>query len=285
MTGRAIASAVNVSEGRDTDIVDRLGAVGGDLLLDVHVDADHHRSVLTLGGAPGELLVALKSLVTAAVDLLDLRGHRGLHPRFGVVDVVPFTPVGSDDLSGALELRDRLAIWAGDALGIPCFLYGPMPDGGERSLPEVRRGAFRTLLPDTGPRVPHPSAGAMAVGARQPLVAYNVWVAGLSGAEARVIARRIRGPGVRAIGLVEGSFAQISCNLTEPGRVGPATLYDAVAAALPEPATITRTELVGLVPASVLEGVPRARWEALDLSAGSVLETRLADRFLRKRRS
>ncbi len=285
LSARAAASAVNLSEGRDVATIDRLCEACGDPLLDVHHDADHHRSVLTLGGAPGELLDAVRSLVGTALELLDLREHAGLHPRFGVVDVVPFTPIGSEDLSMAIELRDRLAIWAGETLGLPCFLYGPMPDGGERSLPDVRKGAFQSIVPDTGPSRPHPSAGAVAVGARGPLVAYNLWVEGVSGIEARATARRLRRAGLRALGLVAGAFAQISCNLTDPGRLGPLDVYEAVAVALPPGARITRAELVGLIPATVLEGVPKARWKSLGLSADAVLEARLDDRSLRKRRS
>jgi glutamate formiminotransferase / 5-formyltetrahydrofolate cyclo-ligase len=280
-----VASAVNLSEGRNTTTIDRLCDACDEVLLDVHRDPDHNRSVLTLGGPPVALLAAVRALVEAAVAALDLRGHRGLHPRFGVVDVVPFTPVGSTDLTPALELRDRLAIWAGVALGVPCFLYGPMPDGGTRSLPEVRKGAFTTLLPDTGPRQPHPSAGAMAVGARGPLVAYNLWVEGVSKTEASAVARRLRGEAIRVLGLVDGQFAQISCNLTDPDRVGPAEAYDAVAGALPAAGRITRAELVGLVPAAVLERTPQERWEQLDLSADASLEARLSDASLRRLRS
>ncbi len=141
-------------------MLDRLADACGDLLLDVHRDADHHRSVLTLAGPAAELL-GRGPLPRRAwpCGTLDLTGHAGVHPRFGVVDVVPFTPVGTADLAPAIEARDRLAIWAGAALGVPCFLYGPMPDGGSRSLPEVRRGAFVTLQPDTGPDRPTRAPG------------------------------------------------------------------------------------------------------------------------------
>jgi glutamate formiminotransferase / 5-formyltetrahydrofolate cyclo-ligase len=280
-----VASAVNVSEGRDTTTIDRLCDACGELLLDVHRDADHNRSVLTLGGPPVELLGAVRALIEAAVTALDLKGHEGLHPRFGVVDVVPFAPVASSDLSDALELRDRVAIWAGAALGVPCFLYGPMPDGGTRSLPDVRKGAYTTLVPDTGPSQPHPSAGSMAVGARGPLVAYNLWVEGVSKVEARAVARQLRGEAIRVLGLVGGGVAQISCNLTDPDHLGPAEAYDAVAGALPPTGRIIRAELVGLVPTAVLERTPRERWAELDLSTDSGLETRLAQPSVRRLRS
>lgn len=285
MSARVLASAVNVSEGRDPDTVDVLAAACGDLLLDVHLDADHHRSVLTLGGPGRDLLDAVQTLVRAAVETLDLSGHAGVHPRFGVVDVVPFTPVGSPDLAPAIEARDRLAIWAGATLGVPCFLYGPMPDGGTRSLPEVRRGAFITLRPDTGPDRPHANGGAMAVGARGNLVAYNLWVTGLTLAETRAVATRLRGGSIRALGLAVGRFTQVSCNLVEPDVVGPAEAYDRVAAALPPTGRIERAELVGLVPASVLARTPESRFVELGLSVGDGLEARLEDPALRRRRS
>lgn len=284
MTARVLASAVNLSEGRDHAVLDRLAAACGDVLLDVHRDADHHRSVLTLGGPATAVLRGAERLVAQAVEALDLAGHTGAHPRFGVVDVVPFTPVGSSDLAPAIEARDRLAIWAGATLKIPCFLYGPMPDGGSRSLPEVRRGAFAGLIPDTGPDRPHPRAGAIAVGARGPLVAYNLWVEGVSLADARAVAARIRGPALRALGLELGAGLQVSCNLIDPGRLGPAEAYDLVTASLPRAGRIARAELVGLVPEAVLARVPITRWTELGLSADDGLEARLEDASLRKRR-
>ena len=285
VSARVLASAVNVSEGRDASAVDLLADACGDLLLDVHRDAYHHRSVLTVAGPAAEVLDGVRSLVEVAVRTLDLTGHAGVHPRFGVVDVVPFTPVGSADLAPAIEARDRLAIWAGAALGVPCFLYGPMPDGGARSLPEVRRGAFVTLQPDTGPDRAHASGGAMAVGARGGLVAYNVWVTGMTPAETRAAAGRVRNESLRALGLVVGRFTQVSCNLVDPDTVGPAEAYDRVAASLPRTARITRAELVGLVPASVLARTPEDRWPELGLSAGDGLEARLNDPSLRRRRA
>jgi glutamate formiminotransferase / 5-formyltetrahydrofolate cyclo-ligase len=285
MSAPVLTSAVNVSEGKNVAVIDQLSAAAGELLLDVHRDPDHHRSVLTLAGPAADLLLAVRSLVELTVRSLDLTNHVGVHPRFGVVDVVPFSPVGSDDLTAAVEARDRLAIWAGATLKVPCFLYGPMPDGGSRSLPEVRRGAFVTLQPDTGPTHPERRTGAMAVGARRPLVAYNVWVSGITPADARATARRVRGKSLRALGLAVGQFTQVSCNLIEPEIIGPAEAYDRIAAALPARAQIVKGELVGLVPAAVLSCTPTERWGELGLSADEGLEVRLKDPSLRKRRS
>ncbi len=149
---------------------------------------------------------------------------------------------------------------------MPCFLYGP-----ERSLPDVRRHAFTGLSPDTGPPVAHPTAGAICVGARPVLVAYNVWLGrGVPVATARQVAREIRGPGLRALGLDVGGRAQVSMNLVDPERLTPADAYDAVAARAP----VDRAELVGLVPAAVLHLIPPARWPELGLSAEKALPER-----------
>ncbi len=125
----------------------------------------------------------------------------------------------------------------------------------------------------------------MAVGARGPLVAYNVWVTGMTPEETRAVAAEVRSDSLRALGLVVGQFTQVSCNLVDPATVGPAEAYDRVADSLPPTARITRAELVGLVPASVLADTPEDRWPELGLSAGDGLEARLNDPSLRRRRA
>src|SRR5437762_2268446 len=122
---------VNISEGRRSDLVAAIGATAGSALLDTHVDPDHNRAVLTLSGTD-----AIRAVARAAVGALDLRGHVGVHPRIGVVDVVPFVPLSGSSLSDAVVARDAFATWIFAELGVPAFLYGP-----ERSLPEVRRSA------------------------------------------------------------------------------------------------------------------------------------------------
>jgi glutamate formiminotransferase / 5-formyltetrahydrofolate cyclo-ligase len=247
---------INVSEGRDRSAVAAIAGAAGACLLDVHSDPHHNRSVLTLAGAGVE--EAARAVTTEAVRRIDLRLHVGVHPRLGAVDVVPFVPLTGSAMDDAVAARDRFAAWAGDDLGVPCFLYGP-----ERTLPDVRRHAFTGLAPDTGPAVAHPTAGAICAGARPVLVAYNVWLAeGVDVATARRIAKEIRAPGLRALGLDVGGRAQVSMNLVDPERVTPADAYDAVAARAP----VDRPELVGLVPAPVLAAVPTDRWARLDLS-------------------
>lgn len=261
---------VNVSEGRDASVLEALAAAAGPALLDVHTDPHHHRSVLTLAG-PG-VEEAARRLAVEAVARIDLGRHVGAHPRLGAVDVVPFVPLGRATMADAVAARDRFARWAAEQLAVPCFVYGP-----ERSLPDVRRGAFGPLPPDTGPALPHPTAGAVAVGARPVLVAYNLWLAADAPvATARAVARRARGPAVRSLGLDVGGRAQVSCNLVDPRAVGPADAYDAVAECAAELGTaVVGAELVGLVPASVLDAVPPERWSALDLAPSRTIEARL----------
>jgi glutamate formiminotransferase/glutamate formiminotransferase/formiminotetrahydrofolate cyclodeaminase len=258
---------VNVSEGRRADVIGEIGQRGGAHLLDVHTDPDHNRSVFTLAGHGTGLEDAVRALAAETVARVDLRTHTGVHPRIGVLDVVPFVPLGAATLDDAIAARDRFSAWAGEVLALPCFRYGP-----ERSLPEVRRGAFTSLAPDAGPAEPHPSAGACAVGAREVLVAYNVWLAGSDLPFARTVAATVRGPAIRALGLQVGTGVQVSMNLVAPEDVGPARAYDLVAAQAP----VERAELVGLVPASVLEAVPPHRWAELDLDEARTIEARLA---------
>ena len=286
---------VNVSEGRDRGVITRLVRAGGAAVLDVHQDADHHRSVFTLAGAPDELEAAVRSLARATVTLLDLRGHVGVHPRIGVLDVVPFVAftrapgpaagrlsgLAPGSLDRAVTARDRFAAWAGRELGLPCFLYGP-----HRSLPDLRRRAWVDLAPDQGPSTPHRTAGATAVGARPALVAYNLWLSeGTPLETARAAARGIRGPGIRALGLAVagGRRVQVSCNLIDPWRVGPGAAFDAVSAAIRDlpsgsaevrPA-VTRAELVGLLPQVVLHAEPAHRWRELGISPAATIEARL----------
>jgi glutamate formiminotransferase len=252
---------VNVSEGQDRRVVDAIAAAGGECLLDVHADRHHHRAVLTLAGSAVE--DAARAVAAETVRRVDLRIHAGVHPRLGAVDVVPFVPLAGSTLADALAARDRFAAWAADALELPCFLYGP-----ERSLPEVRRSAFRALAPDLGPPVPHPTAGAVCVGARPVLVAYNVWLGdGVDLATARRVAAAVRGPAVRALGLAVGDRTQVSMNLIDPGVVGPAEAFDGVARLV----AVAGAELVGLVPRTVLDAVAMDRWIELDLSPARTL--------------
>lgn len=255
---------INISEGRDGDVITEVAAAAGDDLLDVHTDPDHHRSVVTVLGEG-----AARRVTATAVARIDLRAHDGVHPRIGAVDVVPFVPLGTSSLDEARDARERFSVWAADELDLPCFSYGP-----ERTLPEVRRGAFTTVAPDTGPSHPHPTAGGVAVGARPVLVAYNVWLAEADLARARRIAAELRGPAVQALGLQVGPRVQVSMNLVAPSVVGPAEVADAVGVRAP----VDGCELVGLLPRQVLDAVAPRRWAELDLGVDRTIEARVAAR-------
>ncbi len=258
---------VNLSEGRNRAVVDRAAGsaeAAGCRVLDVHVDAWHHRCVLTL--ADPCLERGVRAVAEQAVASIDLSAHRGAHPRLGALDVVPFVPLGTSTLEDAISARDSFARWAAGTLGIPCFVYGP-----ERTLPELRRQAFSTLAPVAGPSRPHPTAGATAVGARGPLVAYNLWLDDTDLAEARAIASALRSPAVMALAFDLGGRTQLSFNLVDPARVGPDVVFDVVAQRRP----ISKPELVGLIPEAALLRIPPKRWPELGLEGSQTIEARI----------
>jgi glutamate formiminotransferase / 5-formyltetrahydrofolate cyclo-ligase len=255
----------------------------GPVLLDLHTDPDHHRSVFTLAGEAASVGAAAQRLATCVVGHLDLAGHAGAHPRLGVLDVVPFVAFAPDPAplprsasTDAVAARDRFTHWLAATLGVPCFRYGPLGGGEVRSLPDVRRRAFADLYPDAGPPAPHPTAGACAVGARGPMIAYNLWVEGVDLRTARSVAAAIRGPAVRALAFDLGVGLQVSCNLIDPLAVGPQDVYREVSRLLtPSAGRIMGCELVGLIPAAVLHRVQSEQWRALDLGPDRTVEARL----------
>lgn len=283
---RTLLAYPNVSEGRDAEVVASIAQAFGPGLLDVHTDPDHHRSAYTLAGGPGELAGAVMSGAARAVELVALDGHDGVHPRVGAIDVAPIVHLTDEDRgragAEALVLADRL----GDELGLPVFLYGEL--GAGRTRAELRRGGLQALaarmasgelVPDFGPRSPHPSAGAVLVAARPPLVAFNLVLEPPGDLEcARVIAARIREggaeglPAVRAIGvaLSRRGLAQVSTNIEDPARTTPAQVLAAVQRHTP----VTEAELVGLAPEAAL-----ADWPASVLLGGrATIEDLLAAR-------
>lgn len=272
---------INISEGRRLDVISAIAGQAGADLLDVHSCAEHNRSVLTVVGE-----TAPRAITRAAVELLDIRDHRGAHPRIGVVDVVPFVPLAASSMTEAIAARESFAQWVAHDLQVPCFTYGPANSSDEaleagRSLPDIRRNAFASLDPDTGPAKPHPTAGAIAVGARDVLVAYNLWLSDGDLEQARSIAAAIRSSSVRALGIQVGTDVQVSMNLIAPEKTGLAEVHDFVAAR----ARIARAELVGLIPRLALDAIPATRWRELDVSPGNTIEARIAEREHRLRRN
>jgi glutamate formiminotransferase len=245
----------NVSEGRRQNVVDALAAAAGDSLLDVHVDPDQHRSVFTLAG-PGarDVEAAARRLAIAVAALVDLRGHDGVHPRLGALDVVPFVALDDTDPEVAVAAAQEFGEWVARELELPVFLYD------ETSLPAVRRDAFTRRSPDLGPNAPHPELGAVAVGARPPLVAVNCRLDRDDVGLAREIATQVRErdgglPGVRALGFALASQrkAQVSMNVTRVEECGVERACTAVRRLAYEGgADVDAVELVGLLPAAEL---------------------------------
>jgi glutamate formiminotransferase len=263
---------VNVSEGRRADVLARLAAACGPALLDLHADADHHRSVFTLAG-PGDAAEAgAMALLEAGAAEVDLTGHQGVHPRIGVVDVVPFVALEGSRPGDAVAAAVRFGQAAAQRFDLPVFLYDEADPQG-RTLPSVRRDAFAVRTPDFGPPAPHPRLGAVAVGARPVLVAVNCDLAEPDLEAARAIARAVRErdgglPGVRALGFMLASRgrAQVSMNLVDLAATGLEAAITAVRTEAEQRGVhVAAVELVGLVPGAELRRCsgPFLKWAGL----------------------
>jgi glutamate formiminotransferase / 5-formyltetrahydrofolate cyclo-ligase len=268
---------INVSEGRDLDVIDELCDVSGSSLKDMHSDEFHNRSVFTLINDRDTLVNNVHALIATCYQHLDLSTHQGVHPRFGVVDVVPFVALDATQADHAVALRDELAHWLVDNYEVPVFLYGPLADHSIRSLPEVRKNAFLSLTPDLGPVTASNERGCVAVGARPILVAWNLWLDDVSLEDAQLIVKVIRQTVVRSLAFQVGEQVQVSCNIIDTDAVLPSQLYDQVASLLNTPGRINRAELVGLVPTSLLEREDPSRWTELGLARDTTIETRIVN--------
>jgi glutamate formiminotransferase / 5-formyltetrahydrofolate cyclo-ligase len=284
-----LESVPNFSEGRDKETI---GAIGDALavharLLDLHADADHNRSVFTIVAGDDELVEALVAGIEVARDRIDLRRHKGAHPRIGAADVVPVVPVASGDMERAGRVALVLAERVGE-LGLPVFLYAP-PElgpafyrrGGVEEL--QRRLDAGELTPDFGPRQLHPSAGAVIVGARPALIAFNVNLRGTLEA-AREIAAAVREggsngfPGVRGLGLAlpSAGLVQVSMNVEDWQAAPPHEIVARVEReARRRGAEVTGSELVGLMPAGAAAAAAGAALRIDGFDASRILELRL----------
>jgi glutamate formiminotransferase len=282
----------NVSEGRDRAAIAAVAEAfaGRARLLDVHADPDHHRSVYTLAAKAEALEDSLVAGAAKALELIDLRTHDGVHPRVGVVDVVPLVPLAGDGMEAAKHAALRVAARLGDELGVPVFLYGEVGEGRRPAF--FRRGGLDALsrrveagelAPYAGPRRLDPRVGAALVGARKPLVATNAELATADVAVARQVAAAVREsgggmPGVQAIGLLlaRSGRVQVSMNVLDLER---APLHEVVRRVEQEAAQrgvgVRGWELVGLVPASALEAAAAAGAEIPGVDESRVLERRL----------
>jgi len=286
----------NVSEGRDPATIAAIGEALATqaALLDVHSDADHHRSVYTLVGDDSGIVESLLAGIVAAVELVDLDEHSGVHPRIGVADVVPLVPLRADDMPNAALTARLLAGRIGVELGLPVFHYGEI--GGGRRPAFFRRGGLDELrrrvdagelVPDDGPRRIDPRSGAVLVGARRLLVAYNVELATDDVDIAREIAAVVRESsggmaGVQAIGLLlpRSGRVQVSMNVIELER---APLHEVVqrvgAEARKRGVEVRGGELVGLVPERVIRAAEAAGVEIPGVDESRVLESVLRSRL------
>jgi glutamate formiminotransferase len=289
-----LESVPNFSEGRDPAAIRAIGdALSAHAkLLDVHTDVDHNRSVFTLVGGEAELVEALVAGIGCARDCIDLRGHGGAHPRIGAADVVPIVPIVPSDMERARDAALGLARRIGEELGLPVFLYGELaPDRGpaffRRGGPEElqRRIDAGEVEPDFGPRQLHEAAGGVIVGARRPLIAFNVNLSDANVEAAQAIASVIREsgggfPGVRALGLdlPEAGHAQVSMNVEDWEA---SALHEIVAAIEREAAVqgveVAGAELVGLMPAGAAAAAAGAALRIDGFDASRLLELRLLD--------
>lgn len=288
----------NVSEGRDRRRVEALvRAVEGEgaEVLDWSSDPDHHRSVLTYVGEPATVeraSVALAREVTASVDL---RGHRGVHPRVGALDVLPFVPLSGLTLEDAAGSARRVGRALSDELGLPVYFYGAASDPPGRRLADLRRGGFEALAegfppdrpPDLAPaglRAAHPSAGVTCVGARRLLLAWNLYVEGVEPAEVRALAARMREtgggfPGLRtlALELETQDRVQLSMNLEDLERTSPFDVYRAAeAAVVAMGGRLHATEIIGMMPDGLVLPAAADRLRLLDSHPSRLLSSRLA---------
>ncbi len=265
-----VEAVPNFSEGRRPEVVDALVAAiqaPGVLLLDASADADHNRCVLTVAGEPAAVLEGLFRATQKAAELINLHEHQGAHPRIGATDVMPIVPIEKITLAECVALARQLGQRIGAELELPVYLYEAAATRPERvRLPDIRRGEFEGLLasihtpertPDFGPARVGP-AGAVVVGARPFLIAYNVYLATADVAVAKSIAKTIREssgglPAVRALGLLVDGQAQVSMNLVDFQQTPVHVAFDAITRlAAEQGVAVDRSELIGLAPQAVM---------------------------------
>lgn len=271
---RIIECVPNISEGRRAEVVQAavaaLKRTPGVRVLDVQSDQDHNRSVLTLAGDEASLPSALLALYEVATARIDLRAHQGEHPRLGAVDVVPFIPIEGATMADCVALAKQVGRAVAERFGIPVFLYEAAASAPHRrNLEDIRRGQFEGLAekmkdpawaPDFGPPGPHATAGASVVGARMPLIAYNINLGTPDLEVAKRIAKAIRASSggyryVKAMGVMleRRKVAQVSINMTDYKKTPLHRVFETVRSeAARYGVDVIGSEIVGLVPAEAL---------------------------------
>lgn len=295
---RLLECVPNISEGRDES---RIASIAEEVrrhkevrLLNISSDKDHHRSVFTFIGEPEAVKEAALSFVLRAIELIDMREHQGEHPRLGAVDVVPFVPIHGVEIEEAVRIARDFGKELGKR-GIPVFFYEEAATRpGRRELPAIRKGEYEGLQeklkdpqwkPDEGPDAVNPKSGATIVGARNPLVAYNVNLKTRDLAIAKEIARKVRFkdggfPHVRAMGveLKEKGMVQVSMNLTDYRATNIPKVYEFIKEeALGRGVEVGGSEIVGLIPLTVLEGIVQHYLRYPEFSVRQVIEQRILE--------
>ena len=287
----------NISEGRRPEVVEgvvaRLRQVPGVRVLDHSSDPSHNRSVLTLAGDAAPLKEAVLALFEAVIPTIDLRQHTGEHPRLGAVDVVPFVPIEGVTMDECVALAKDTAGEVARRFQVPVYLYEDASGNPARkNLEDIRRGEFEGLAakmaspgwaPDYGPPAPHPSAGAVVIGARMPLIAYNINLATDRLDVAKTIAAAVRYSSggfryVKAMGvrLEHRGIVQVSMNLTNYEKTPIFTVFEAVKSeAARYGVTILESEIVGLVPAAALHATAEHVLQISSFSRAQILEEKL----------
>jgi glutamate formiminotransferase len=290
----------NVSEGRRQDVIDHLAnslrAIPGLRVLDVQSDAAHNRSVFTLAGDAAALTAGIPTLFEGAIAAIDLRTHQGEHPRLGAVDVTPFIPIDGVTMADCVALAKSIGQTVAERFSLPVYLYEEASANPERkNLEDIRRGEFEGLAakmakpgwaPDFGPTAPHPSAGASVIGARMPLIAYNINLdtSRLDVAKKIAAAIRMSSGGLRyvkamGIPLEERGLVQVSINLTNYEKTPIFRVFDLVKReAARYGVNVVESEIVGLVPAAALRASVEYYLQLEGFSADQVLENKLRPR-------
>ena len=289
----------NFSEGRDLDkvetVVEEVRKTPGAKLLDYFSDPDHNRSVVTFIGEPEAVMRAALRLSLKAIELIDMRSHTGGHPRIGAVDVVPFVPIREMDMSHAVRLSREFGRELGEKAALPVYFYGEAAtDPKRRKLSDIRKGQYEGLEeklatpawePDAGDRTFNPKSGATVVGARLPLIAFNVNLPTRDLGLAKQIAKRIREssggiPSIQALGveLQDKGMVQVSMNLTNYRQASIPRALEAIRVELSgSRIEIGETELVGLLPLEALEEVVRFYLKLPGFDSRQIIETHLLE--------
>ena len=288
---KLIECVPNFSEGRRKSVINKITnaakKIKGVKVLDSEWNADHNRSLMTLVGEPEKVYKAVWEMIKVAVKQIDMRTHKGEHPRIGAVDVVPFVPVSGVTINECVKLAERLGKQVAKELKIPVFLYEAAATSPDRiNLAEVRKGEFEGMVkemrkPDFGPAKMHPTAGAMVIGARKYLVAYNVNLDTGDVQVAKDISNVIREkngglPGIKALGFAVDGKAQISMNLVDFEKTNMDEVYRAIEAeASKRGVGIYNSEIYGMIPLESLVRMTKTSLKAVNFKSEQVLETRI----------